>query len=222
MSLPEPRIIGVLGAGRVGMALARQALRAGLTVLVATAKPPAEIALTIATMAPGVTAVTAEELVQRSDLVILAVPLRKYRTLSPELLAGKVVVDIMNYWAPTDGVIAEFEETVPSSLAIQRFLREARVVRTLNHLGYHEFEDDALPAGSTDRRAVAVAGDDPAARETVAMMVDRLGFDPVDVGPLIAAGPFSPGMPLFGIYLTRKQMEEEMKIGSPMRAAELS
>lgn len=219
MPLPDPRTIGILGAGRVGMALARQALRVGFTVLVATGKPPSELALTVATMAPGITAVTVEELVQSSDLVVLAVPLRKYRTLRPELLADKVVIDIMNYWAPTDGVIPEFEETVPSSLAIQRFLSGARLVRTLNHLGYHEFEDDALPAGHTGRRAVAVAGDDPAARSVVATMIDRLGFDPVDAGPLVTARAFGPGTALFGVSLTRSEMAQSLRSEATARDA---
>lgn len=210
MPSPEPRVVGILGAGRVGMALARQALRSGFTVLVATAKPPSEIALTVATVAPGVDTVTAEELVRDSDVIVLAIPLRKYRTLRPELLAGKVVVDIMNYWAPTDGIVPEFEATVPSSLAIQHFLPEARLVRTLNHLAYHEFEDDALPAGSAGRRAVAVAGDDPAARDMVAAMIDQLGFDPVDAGPLAAARAYAPGTALFGVALTRRQMEHAL------------
>lgn len=120
----------------------------------------------------------------------------------------------MNYWAPTDGVIPEFEETVPSSLAIQRFLSEAKLVRTLNHLGYHEFEDNALQAGHADRRAVAVAGADPTARSVVAAMIDRLGFDPVDAGPLIAAHAFGPGTALFGVALTRSEMAQSLRSGA--------
>ena len=154
-------------------------------------------------MAPGAMAVIVEEPVGRSDIVVLAVPLRTYRTLRSELLAGKIAINIMNYWAPTDGVIAEFEETIPSSLVIQRFLREARLVRTLNHLGYHEFQDDALPARRANRWAVALAGDDPAARKAVAAMIDCLGFDPVDADPLVAARLFGPNTSVFGTYLTR-------------------
>ena len=91
--LPETRTIGILGAGRVGTAVARLAVAAGYEVRVATARPPAEIALLLEIMVPGAKADTAEDLIAASDIVILALPLSKYRTLRPELLAGKIVID---------------------------------------------------------------------------------------------------------------------------------
>src|SRR5699024_9540035 len=91
--------IGILGAGRVGTAVARQAMKAGYAVKIATAKPVEEIQLIAEIIVPGAQAVTSAEAAE-SDIVIIAIPLHKYRTLDPEMLAGKTVIDVMNYWAP--------------------------------------------------------------------------------------------------------------------------
>jgi 8-hydroxy-5-deazaflavin:NADPH oxidoreductase len=187
MSSNPIRTVGILGGGRVGTALARQALKAGYEVLVATTRPPAESELLVEVMAPGAKAVTADVAARASDLVIQALPLAKYRELDPESLSGKIVIDVMNYWAPTDGTLAEFEGDISSSEVVQQYLRYTRLVRTLNHIGYHEVEEDALPAGDPERRAQAVAGNDARARVTVAEFLDRLGYDAVDAGVLAYA-----------------------------------
>ncbi|GAA2869504.1 hypothetical protein GGQ99_004347 [Aminobacter niigataensis] len=209
---PETSAIGILGAGRVGTALARLALGAGYEVRVATGRPPAEIELLLEIMAPGAKAGTAEAAIANSDIVLLALPLSKYRSLKPELLAGKVVVDIMNYWAPTDGTIAEFEGVRSSSEVVQEFLSAALLVRSFNHMGYHEIEEEARPAGDPDRRALAIAGNDPAARGIVAAFVDRLGYDAVDAGPLAASRTFGTGTPIFGATFGRSEMERMLSV----------
>ena len=91
----------------------------------------------------------------------------------------------MNYWPPVDGHIAEIDddERTTSEINAARNPR-ARVVKSLNHLGYHEMEDDSMDAGSPLRRALAVVGDDADARAVVAEIIDELGFDPVDGGEL--------------------------------------
>ncbi|CAN7299919.1 NAD(P)-binding domain-containing protein [Rhizobium sp. LjRoot30] len=206
--MPEPKIIGILGAGRVGTALARLVFAAGYEVRVATARPPAEIALLLEIMAPGALPDTAEALIADSDIVILALPLSKYRSLRPELLAGKIVIDAMNYWAPTDGSIPEFEGEAASSEVVQGHLAGARLVRSFNHLGYHEIEQRARPHGHPERRALVLAGDDAEARNMVAGFIDRLGYDPVDAGGLLASRRFGVGTPVFGADFGRREMTE--------------
>ncbi|WP_052436949.1 NAD(P)-binding domain-containing protein [Georgenia sp. SUBG003] len=191
------RTIGVLGAGRVGTAVARQALRAGYEVLVATASDPSQIALIVEVTAPGARAVTAAEAVGGSDVVVLSVPMRRYDTLDPALLAGRVVVDAMNYWPATDGRLPVMEGERSTSEVVQDFLAGARLVKTLNHIGYHELETDHSPAGSPGRRALAVAGDDDEARSLVGEVVDRLGYDVVEAGPLAAGRVLEPGTEIF-------------------------
>jgi predicted dinucleotide-binding enzyme len=138
--------IGILGAGRVGTAVARQALSAGHRVLIAASGDPADIELIVDVMAPGAVAVTAAEAARRSDVVILSLPLRKYRSLDPDSLRGKVVIDAMNLWPETDGDIPELAASASSSEMVQAFLSDARVVKTLNHIGYHELESNGTPA----------------------------------------------------------------------------
>jgi predicted dinucleotide-binding enzyme len=201
------RTVGILGAGRVGTALARQALKAGYEVLVATTRPPAEIELLVEVMAPGAKAVTADVAARASDLVILAVPLAKYRKLDPESLSGKIAIDVMNYWAPTGGTLTEFEGGVSSSEMVQQYLRYTRLVRTLNHIGYHEVEEDAWPTGHPARRALAVAGNDANARAIVAEFLDRLGYDAVAAGMLASTRAFAMGTPIFEGHWQRDGMK---------------
>lgn len=200
------KTVGILGAGRVGTAIARQALKAGYDVSVATRKPPEDIALMIDLVTPGAHAVTAQDISQ-SDLVILALPLVRYRTLDAVSLAGRIVVDAMNYWAPTDGALAEFQSGEPSSLVIARHLPGARIVRTLNHVGYHDLEMRARDPGDPDRAAMVLAGNDADARAMVTGFIDRLGYDPVDAGPLIESRRFDAGSPIFGPALRRAEIE---------------
>lgn len=211
MQITEVKTIGILGAGRVGTAIARRAIAAGYAVKIATSKSPAEIALLLEIMVPGATAATAQDAIADSDIVILALPLSKYRQLQPELLAGKIVIDAMNYWAPTDGTIPEFETEASSSEVVQKFLSQSRLVRSFNHMGYHEIDEEARPKGDSERRALAIAGDDMDARQTVAHFIDRIGFDPVDAGPLASSRLFATGTPVFGASLTRATMADALQ-----------
>lgn len=193
----EARTIGILGAGRVGTAIARQAMRAGYDVKIATAKPAEDIALLVDIITPGATAVTATE-AARADLVVIAVPLHKYRSLDPNLLAGRMVIDAMNYWAPIDGEIDDFEnDDRTSSEIIQAYLPGADLVKTLNHIGYHDLEADGREPGATDRRALVLAGGSDGAKAQVSEFIEHLGYDWVDAGPLSAGGIFQPGTEIF-------------------------
>ncbi|MFT4229880.1 MAG: NADP oxidoreductase, partial [Microbacterium sp.] len=116
---------------------------------------------------------------------------------------GKVLIDTMNYWEPIDGHDPELAaDPAGSSLVVQRWFDGASVVKSLNQLGYHEFEELRRPPGSTDRVAQAVSGNEDDARTVVMRLVDRVGFDAVDAGPLHAATPLGTGGAAFGIRLS--------------------
>jgi predicted dinucleotide-binding enzyme len=133
-------------------------------------------------------------------------------TLDPGLMAGKIVVDAMNYWPAVDGVQQTFEDSqLGSSEIVQRRLARSTIVKTLNHIGYHELEEERRPPGSPDRRALGVASDDPRAAGVVAELIERIGYDAVRLGSLSEGRLLQPGGPVFGVALRRTEFENAIR-----------
>jgi 8-hydroxy-5-deazaflavin:NADPH oxidoreductase len=203
------RRLGIVGAGKIGTTIARAAMAAGYDVAISGSGSAERIALIVDVLAPGARAVTTGEVVDLADLVILAVPMHRFRELPHDRFDGKILVDAMNYWEEIDGVDAELATAAAgTSVVVQRWFASARVAKSLNHLGYYEFDQGRHPHGAPGRIAIAAAGDDRAAVAAVMQLVDRLGFDAVDAGPLEAGRALEPDGPVFGIAHTAGELSD--------------
>lgn len=194
--------IGIVGAGKFGTTLARAAIAAGYDVAMSGSGPADDIALTVDVLAAGAHATTTDEVVRHADIIILAVPTHRFRELAPDLFADKILIDAMNYWEPVDGDDPELA-TAPAgtSTIVQEHFPSARVVKSLNQLGYHQLEDTRRPRGAPDRIAIGAAGDDRLAVRKVMRLLDRLGFDAVDAGSLKNGLALEPdGSPIATTY----------------------
>ena len=208
--MTERSRLAVLGAGHLGPVIARLAIKAGYPVAIAASGDPEDIALITELIIPGAQPRWAADAVADADIVLLAIPLHRFGDLDPGLLSGKLVIDAMNYWPASDGVVQAFEDGGSSEI-VAGHLAGSAVVKTFNHIGYHELEDRARPAGTSDRGAVGVAGDDAAAVAATAALADRIGYDPVRLGSLRAGRALQPGGPVFGVVLTRPEFERAVR-----------
>jgi hypothetical protein len=194
--------LGIVGAGKFGITLARAAIASGYDVAISGSGPADEIALTVDVLAPGARAATTDEVVRHADLIVLAVPTHRFRELPRDLFAGKIMIDAMNYWQPVDGDDPEVAGAPDGTSAIvQERFPSARVVKSLNQLGYHQLEENQRARGAIDRIAIGAAGNDRLAVREVMRLLDRLGFDPVDAGPLKNGPALEPdGSPVATTY----------------------
>lgn len=204
--------VGILGAGKLGIVLAQLARKAGYEVLISGSGSPEEIALTVSVMAPGSTPMTSLEVARQAEVVILALPLSKFRNIPKDELAEKLVIDAMNYWWEVDG---EREDIVGSELssseAVQQFLDKSQVVKALSHMGYHDLHDEAKAEGAIDRKAIAIAGDVESDVLVVASLVNNFGFDPLPIGDLSQGAKLEPGKPAFGVNMGLDSLSELLR-----------
>jgi predicted dinucleotide-binding enzyme len=207
--------IGIIGAGRIGAALARRSLDTGHDVVLANSRGPETLTDLVsglqdrASTQGTIRAGTAEEAAAAGDLVVVTVPLKAVDQLPAGPLAGKVVIDTCNYYPDRDGRIAELEdESTTTSEIVQRHLTGARVVKAFNHIYAADLVERATPPGTPHRRALAIAGDDASARTAVSSYIDALGFDVVDLGPLTEGWRVQRDTPGYGPDLDADQLRQ--------------
>lgn len=202
-------IIGILGAGKLGTVLAKIAINSGYEVLIAGSGSVEKIALTIEVLVPGAKAKVAAEVAEKADIIILALPLGKYKSVPKEKLANKIVIDAMNYWWEVDGPDNDIlKETLSSSEVVAKYLKNSIVVKAFNHMGYHDLEEVIYQEDGQERKAIAYATDDVEAGNQVAKLIEKFGFDSLNLGELSRGVILEPGYPLFGANLSKVDLQK--------------
>ena len=188
--------VGIVGAGKLGTALARRSVAKGHEVLLATRPGTRDPGLVVEVMAPGSVALPAQQW-GTVDLAVLAVPFHVALTVDLPLPRGTVVIDPTNHWEPVDGPAPDLGGRGTTE-AIAAGHPGLLWVKSLNQLGYHDLDDLTDLAGLPMRYAT----DHDAARDTVADYLSSLGLRPIHTGPLASGAAFEPGTAVFDATAT--------------------
>lgn len=211
-------VIGIIGAGKLGITLAQLTRKAGYDVLIAGSGDPEKIRLSVEVLAPGAVAEHRSAVTTRSAIIILALPLSRITSLLASEYTDKLVVDATNYWWEVDGPKKLlFSSARSSSEFVQATLPGAHIVKAFNHMGYHDLHDNPRPVGDPHRRAIALAGDNASDKQHVAALIHALGFDSLDIGPLVNGWRLDSGTPAFGANTDTTNLK---KLVSAAEAAE--
>jgi predicted dinucleotide-binding enzyme len=203
--------IGFIGAGHIGSQVARLAVAAGYDVVVSNSRGPQTLSALVEELGRRARAGTALDAAQAGGIVVVSIPLKNYREVPVEPLAGKVVIDTNNYYPQRDGHIPELDdERTTTSELLQEHLPGSRVVKAFNHIYAAELTTHGQPVGSKNRRALVIAGDDPAAKETVTHLLDEFGFDTVDAGPLREGWRIQRDTPGYGPRRTSEELRRDL------------
>lgn len=177
--------IGLIGSGHIGSTVARLAIEAGHDVVLSNSRGPETLVDLVSELGDRARAATPTEAAEAGDVVVVTIPLGAYRDVPVEPLRGKTVIDTNNYYPDRDGRVAELDdESTTTSELLQAHLPESHVVKTFNNIFFAHLASLARPAGDPDRSALAIAGDDTDAKRTVTELLDSIGYDALDVGPL--------------------------------------
>jgi predicted dinucleotide-binding enzyme len=226
MEIPDERgggvKIGIIGAGNIGGALAKRFTELGHEVSVANSRGPETLREVQAET--GATPVTVHEAARGKDVVIVTIPQRNVSRLPDDLFEGSgddvVLIDTGNYYPRhRDGRIEPIEERTPESVWVAQQLGRP-VVKAFNNIYATHLRDRGQPPGSPGRIALPVAGDDRAGKPTVMELVEELGFDAVDAGPLEESWRQQPGTPVYAADLDADGTRRALAQASPERQEE--
>jgi predicted dinucleotide-binding enzyme len=203
--------IGFIGAGHIGSQVARLAVANGHDVVLSNSRGPASLAPLIAELGSRARAATPLEAATAGEIVVVTIPLKNYRDVPVEPLAGKIVIDTNNYYPQRDGHIPALDdESTTTSELLQAHLPQSKVVKAFNHIYAAELTTHGQPAGSKNRRALVIAGNDPAAKDVVTRLLDQFGFDTVDAGPLKEGWRIQRDTPGYGPRRTADELRKDL------------
>jgi 8-hydroxy-5-deazaflavin:NADPH oxidoreductase len=198
--------IGIIGSGHVGGNLAQAAIAHGYDVVLSNSQGPDSLTGLVKELGPQARAATPAEAAAGGDFAIVAIPITTIDQVPVEPLAGKVVIATINYFPQRLGRIPEIDNgTTTAPGLLQARLPLSRVVRAFSMIDAAEMSGDGHPEGDPRRRALALAGDDPAAKQLVASLYNEFGFDALDIGGLDESWRLDAGQPAF---VTRQNLAE--------------
>jgi predicted dinucleotide-binding enzyme len=205
------KTIGLIGAGHIGSQVARLAVGSGYDVVISNSRGPETLSDLVAELGPKARAATVLDAATAGDIVVVTIPLKNYRSVPVEPLAGKIVIDTNNYYPQRDGHIAELDnETTTTSELLQAHLPSSNVVKAFNHIYASQLTTDGTPAGTKNRRALVIAGNDRDAKATVTRLLDQFGFDTVDAGPLGEGWRIQRDTPGYGPRRTAEELRKDL------------
>jgi 8-hydroxy-5-deazaflavin:NADPH oxidoreductase len=201
--------IGILGAGNIGANAARLLAAAGHDVRIASTRDPQTLEAKARELGERVHAATPADAVAFGDVVLLAVPWSRKEDAIPD--AGpyddKIVIDAMNPYTE-DFEIEDLGDRTSSEIT-ETLVPGARLVKAFNTIHYRRLASESKAKGARGRLAVFLAGDDLAAKEIVAGLIDEIGFDPIDTGTLADGGRRQqPGSPVYNVPLTASEAKK--------------
>jgi 8-hydroxy-5-deazaflavin:NADPH oxidoreductase len=203
--------IGLIGAGHIGSQVARLAIASGHDVVLSNSRGPETLAALVAELGPKARAAAALEAAKAGDIVVVTVPLKNYRDVPVEPLAGKIVIDTNNYYPQRDGHIKELDdESTTTAELLQAHLPTSKVVKAFNHIYASELTTHGQRSGTPNRRALVIAGNDAAAKATVTGLLDQFGFDTVDAGPLAEGWRIQRDTPGYGPRRTAEELRKDL------------
>jgi 8-hydroxy-5-deazaflavin:NADPH oxidoreductase len=216
--------IGIIGAGHIGSALTRLFTKLGHDVSVANSRGPESLAELA--QETGAKAVSVPEAARAGEVVVVTIPEKNVPKLPSDLFAGVpagvVIVDTGNYYPQQrDGRIDGIEAGTSESRWVAQQLGRP-VIKAFNNIYAQHLLELGKPAGSADRIALPVAGDDAAAKDVVLRLVDAIGFDAVDAGGLDESWRQQPGTPVYGTDHDAAGVRRALAEASPERKPEWS
>jgi predicted dinucleotide-binding enzyme len=201
--------IGIIGSGNIGGTLAKLFAAQGHDVVISNSRGPETLTDLVAEIGGTARAATAAEAAEAGEIVVVSIPFLAIGSVAVEPLAGKVVIDTNNYYWERDGHAVDIDEgrTTPSEV-LQSHLPTSHVVKLFNAIRSDHLLTQGAPAGTEGRRALALAGDDEAAKATVAALTDEIGYDVVDAGPLAEGWRFDRDQPAYGAEVDAAALPE--------------
>ena len=200
--------IGIVGSGSIGANAARLFVRTGHEVALSNSRGGQGLEALVEELGDRSHATTIEDAAKFGEVVLIAIPFDKYRTLPRDAFKGKVVIDAGNYYPERDGKFPELDgDETTSSEMMASHLKEARLVKGFNTIYFKHLAsqgDTSLPL--EERRAIFIAGDDTKAKEIVARLIEEIGFAAVDTGFLHEGGRSQqPGTAVYNKDVTAKE-----------------